>query len=65
MRKIFVFAIVFALAEIAAAQIPTSGNVFFGYSYFNTNLNGDRNSLNLGRFRGSKGPASHRAGRGF
>lgn len=24
--------------ELAAAQIPTSGNVFFGYSYYNTDL---------------------------
>jgi hypothetical protein len=46
MRKLVVFAFVFILAEIAAAQIPTSGNIFFGYSYLNTNLNGDRNSLN-------------------
>ncbi|MGB8066013.1 MAG: hypothetical protein WCF26_29285 [Candidatus Sulfotelmatobacter sp.] len=30
----------------AAAQIPTSGNVFFGYSYYNTNLTGNRGSLN-------------------
>jgi len=46
MRKIVAFAFIFMAAEFAAAQIPTSGNVFFGYSYFNTNLNGDRNSLN-------------------
>jgi hypothetical protein len=46
MRKLVVILFVFILAEIATAQIPTSGNVFFGYSYFNTNLNGDRNNLN-------------------
>jgi hypothetical protein len=46
MKKIAVIAVMFMLAGIAAAQVPTSGNVFFGYSYYNTNLNGDRNSLN-------------------
>jgi hypothetical protein len=46
MRKPFLFASILVFVEIAAAQIPTSGNVFFGYSYLNTNLNGDRNSLN-------------------
>jgi len=39
MRK---FAILFAalllFAGFASAQVPTSGNVFFGYSYYNTNL---------------------------
>ena len=34
------------LAEIAGAQVPTSGNLFFGYSYYNTNLTGGRISLN-------------------
>lgn len=29
---------VLALAGLAAAQVPTSGNVFFGYSYYNTDL---------------------------
>jgi hypothetical protein len=28
----------FLLVGLAAAQIPTSGNVFFGYSYYNTDL---------------------------
>ena len=39
-------AILFALSLFAApalAQIPTSGNVFFGYSYYNTNFS------NIGR----------------
>jgi opacity protein-like surface antigen len=39
-------AILFALSLFAApalAQVPTSGNVFFGYSYYNTNFS------NLGR----------------
>ena len=33
----------FLFAAPAVAQIPTSGNVFFGYSYYNTNFS------NLGR----------------
>ena len=37
----------FLLAGLAAAQIPTKGNVFLGYSYFNTNVSTlDRGSLN-------------------
>ena len=46
MRTLAVVALLLAFAGLASAQIPTSGNVFLGYSYFNTNLNGDRNSLN-------------------
>jgi hypothetical protein len=30
----------FLFAASAAAQIPTAGNVFFGYSYYNTNFSG-------------------------
>ncbi len=33
-------------AGIAGAQVPTSGNVYFGYSYYNTNLAPNRGSLN-------------------
>ena len=47
MRKILVT--VFMLLSLAgwmAAQVPTSGNVFFGYSYYNSNLAVDRASLN-------------------
>jgi hypothetical protein len=46
MRTLAVVNLLLICAGIASAQIPTSGNVFFGYSYFNTNLIGDRNSLN-------------------
>ncbi len=47
MRKfVLIFFVVFMFAGMAAAQIPTSGNVFFGYSYYNTNLTGNRGSLN-------------------
>lgn len=47
MRKIVSVAIVvFSVVGLAAAQIPTSGNVFFGYSYYNSKLEVNRASLN-------------------
>ncbi len=46
MRKLAVIALTLFLAELASAQIPTSGNVFFVYSYYNTNLTATRGSLN-------------------
>jgi hypothetical protein len=46
MRRFALIFVVFLLAGVAAAQIPTSGNVFFGYSYYNTNLTGNSGSLN-------------------
>jgi hypothetical protein len=46
MRTLAVLVPLLICAGLASAQIPTSGNVFFGYSYFNSNLNADRNSLN-------------------
>lgn len=33
-------------AGIAGAQVPTSGNVYFGYTYFNTDLASNRGGLN-------------------
>ncbi|HXX02406.1 MAG TPA: hypothetical protein VEJ00_14415 [Candidatus Acidoferrales bacterium] len=39
MRKVVHIAgVVFFFAGLAGAQVPTSGNVFFGYSYYNTDL---------------------------
>ncbi len=39
MRKFsFIFFAPLLLAGFASAQIPTSGNVFFGYSFYNTDL---------------------------
>lgn len=39
MRKIaMMFPLLFLFASLASAQIPTAGNVFFGYSYYNTKL---------------------------
>jgi len=48
MRKVFNVAFMLALfAGVAAAQVPTSGNVFFGYSYYNTDLSSiDRANTN-------------------
>ena len=46
MRKLAAVALILFLADLASAQIPTSGNLFFGYSYYNTNLTSSRSSLN-------------------
>jgi hypothetical protein len=47
MRKIIFLALFLSLLSVfAAAQIPTSGNLFAGYSYYNTNLTANRQGLN-------------------
>jgi len=48
MRKVIVVVFVlFWLVSLAGAQIPTSGNVFVGYSYYNTTVAGaSRSSTN-------------------
>lgn len=46
LRKLAVTRFILLVAGIASAQMPTSGNVFLGYSYYNTRLNASRNSLN-------------------
>lgn len=48
MRRSWTFLFFFALlAGIASAQVPSAGNVFFGYSYDNTAISqGDGGSLN-------------------
>jgi hypothetical protein len=48
MRKIALLTLsLLSFAALASAQIPTSGNVFFGYSYYNTNLSSiDRANTN-------------------
>ena len=46
MRKFGAFTFILLVAEVAAAQIPTAGNIFVGYSYYNSSLNDNRNSLN-------------------
>ena len=39
MRNVFVSEFVLLLlSSLAVAQVPTSGNVFFGYSFYSTNL---------------------------
>ncbi len=39
-RIVLLLSLLLVLAALASAQVPTSGNVFFGYSYYNTNLSG-------------------------
>jgi len=48
MRKIGVIVLAMLLgASLAGAQVPTRGNVFFGYSYYNTDLSSiDRANTN-------------------
>jgi|SRR5579871_920539 len=50
MRKIasttFLWFTSFFCGALASAQIPTAGNIFAGYSYYNTNLGAERQSLN-------------------
>jgi hypothetical protein len=48
MRKVaLILSFVFLLSGFALAQIPTSGNVFFGYSYMNTDVSpGSRTGMN-------------------
>jgi len=48
----------FLFAGIAAAQIPAGGNVYFGYTYYNTSLSVSRANLNgwEGSFEGKLFP---------
>jgi len=47
MRKVaLILSFVFLLSGLAVAQIPTSGNVFFGYSYLNSDVAPSRTSMN-------------------
>jgi hypothetical protein len=47
MRKIIgITFILSCFATLATAQIPTGGNIYAGYSYYNTNLGATRQSLN-------------------
>ena len=48
MRKFAIIAsVLLGFASLASAQVPTSGNVFFGYSYYNTDLSTiDRSNTN-------------------
>ncbi|PYQ45044.1 MAG: hypothetical protein DMG99_02450 [Acidobacteria bacterium] len=48
MRKGWVLGfILLSFTALASAQIPTGGNIYAGYSYFNTNMVGtDRQGLN-------------------
>jgi hypothetical protein len=47
MRNVLIAAFMTLCASLATAQVPTSGNVFFGYSYYSTNPSGfDRINTN-------------------
>jgi len=49
MRKVGVIVAIVILVStgLASAQVPTSGNVFFGYSYYSTDLSSiDRANTN-------------------
>ncbi len=48
MRKFgFVVSVLVLFTDLAAAQVPTSGNVFFGYSFYTTDLSSiDRANTN-------------------
>lgn len=44
---LFIVLAALACASLASAQVPTSGNVFFGYSYYNADLSSlGRSNLN-------------------
>lgn len=45
MKHLWVVALLLA-SSFAAAQVPSSGNVYFGYTYYNTDLSLNRGSLN-------------------
>src|SRR6202051_3443833 len=54
-RLVQITAVVFVsliFSAAASAQVPTSGNVFFGYSYYNTQLS-STNRTNLNGWEGS------------
>lgn len=46
MRRFALIIVALLFGGMAAAQIPTSGNVYVGYSYYNTDFSGSRGSLN-------------------
>lgn len=53
MHRIVVIAFVLLLfTAMASAQVPTSGNIFFGYSYAHASLNGN-NNVGLNGWNGS------------
>jgi len=45
-RLLVLFAWTAFFAGAASAQIPTAGNLYFGYTYYNTNLSLNRGNLN-------------------
>lgn len=45
-RKILFFVLPMLLASAVQAQVPTSGNIFFGYSHYSTDLAPNHGGLN-------------------
>lgn len=53
MRKLIAIAVcLFGFATISAAQVPTSGNIYFGYQYYHTPLS-SIDTANLNGWNGS------------
>jgi hypothetical protein len=46
MNKLYVVLLSLLLAEFASAQVPTSGNIFLGYSHYSSDLAPNRGGLN-------------------
>ncbi len=46
MNRFSAVALILLFAPLAVGQIPTSGNIFVGYSYYNTNIAPNRGGLN-------------------
>lgn len=56
MRKIALVAFsMLLLAGLAGAQVPTSGNIYFGYSFENTDWSGLNSALNRPNLQGWEG----------
>lgn len=45
-KALIILLALFSFAGVGAAQVPTAGNVYFGYTYYNTQLSVTRGSLN-------------------
>ena len=46
MKHLWIPVLLLFASSLAAAQVPSSGNVYFGYTYYNTDLSLNRGSLN-------------------
>ena len=46
MKHLWIPVLLLFASSLAAAQVPSSGNVYFGYTYYNTDLSLNRGNLN-------------------